>query len=121
MSGLWDLYQQQQINANRRTAGEAKSKAMSVKETIRLLELRIDKMNLVCQGLWSLVQEKTGLTEEVLLQRVQELDLKDGRLDGKMARTVSECTQCGRIIAKRRHRCLYCGSEKLKQSAFDGV
>ena len=72
-------------------------------------------------AMWSLMRDKTDLTEQDLMDRVKMLDLMDGVEDGKATRTVSKCTQCNRPMHARHQKCLYCGCEKLIQSAFDAL
>ena len=88
---------------------------------LRSMAERFDKLVLLNMALWSLLQEKTGLTEEDLMRRAQEIDLQDGVADGKVTRTVKKCGNCGRTISKRHNRCLYCGSEVLIETPFDAV
>ena len=54
-----------------------------------------------------------GCTDAELVRRVNEIDLRDGRLDGKVANeTIApDCTHCGRKIIGNRPVCLYCGAE----------
>jgi hypothetical protein len=64
---------------------------------------------LVSEAVWSLVSEKLGLTQEELLDRVNEIDLSDGRLDGKVRREATKCSKCQRVSAQRFRACVYCG------------
>ena len=85
------------------------------------LEDRLERLSLVCMAMWSLLQDKTGVTEQELLDRVKALDLVDGQPDGKATRTVSQCQACGRVMSPRHIACMYCGAEKLVSSAFDTI
>ena len=78
---------------------------------------------LLCIGMFllALVQEKTGLTEEELMERVKQIDLLDGKEDGRITPQVARCSNCGRVMNPRHTRCLYCGHEKLIITAFDAV
>ena len=91
----------------------------SLRDRNRLLERRLEKLSLVCQALWTLVRDRTGITEGDLLRRVQELDLSDGRLDGRIAEA-AVCAACGRTSSKRHARCLYCEAPRKAGSAFEG-
>ena len=85
------------------------------------LEDRIDRLSLVCMAMWSLMQDKTDLTEADLLERVRMIDMMDGVEDGKATRTISKCQSCGRTMSQRHKKCLYCGAEKLASCAFDKI
>lgn len=102
-------------------ASDAQVSARSNKREVGRLESRVDRLSLVCMAMWSLLQEKTGATEQDLLERVKELDLRDGKPDGKITRTVSNCPECGRVMSPRHDRCIYCGAERLSEGPFDAL
>ena len=108
-------------NVSASESARASSAARSAKRDVTLLEDRIERLSLVCMAMWSLIQDKTKLTEEDLMERVKMIDLMDGVEDGKAARTVQHCHACGRTMSPRHQKCLYCGAEKLAQSAFDRI
>ena len=89
------------------------------KADVRVLEAEIDKLSLICMAMWRLLEERTSLTEKDLLDKVSELDLQDGKADGKLAKPVSRCVACNRVMSRRHTRCLYCGAERLVETAFD--
>jgi ribosomal protein S27AE len=101
-------------DADRRAADDARSR-------VREYESRLDRLTLVCAAMWSLLQEKTGLTEAELLKKVEEIDLSDGVKDGKVRKQAMQCPRCQRTMSSRHARCLYCGAEKLDYVAFDGA
>lgn len=98
-----------------------RNEAAARRRTTADLEDRLDRLSLVCMAMWSLLQDKTGVTEEELLDRVRTLDLIDGVEDKKATRTVARCGRCQRTMSNRHRRCLYCGFEKLAESAFDAM
>ena len=102
-------------------ASRAQSAARSARSEVSHIEDRLDRLSLVCMAMWSLIQDKTNLTEQELLERVKMIDLMDGVADGKATKTVAKCPKCGRAMSPRHNRCLYCGSGKLIESAFDAV
>lgn len=104
-----------------RAAARSASSAREVKDDLRFMEERLDKLALVCMAMWSLLIEKNGMTEEQLMERVREIDLQDGDADGRVGKKVRKCLQCGRTMSPRHSRCLYCGAEEAKLSAFDDV
>jgi hypothetical protein len=72
-------------------------------------EDRVDRALLACEAMWSLLREKLGLTDIDLVERFNQLDLTDGKLDGKMRKTAVSCPKCGKAISRRMARCMYCG------------
>jgi hypothetical protein len=72
---LWDLYQQGQISeTSRRVASVRQELSASERE----LQRRIDKLTLINMAIFSLLEEKLGLTQEQLADRVRDIDLSDG-------------------------------------------
>ena len=58
-------------------------------------------------------KEKAGLTDADLEAKVQEIDMRDGRLDGQdLTQTVPlTCRQCGRTILSGQSQCSWCGAQ----------
>ncbi len=118
---LWDLHQQFKINelGRRTAAGEGGERETSLRT--RQLEARLDALTLMSMAMWSLLEEKLGVTEAELAKRVEEIDLRDGKLDGRVSPTLAECPSCGRRMSARHRHCLYCGAEGLKQGPMSGL
>ena len=115
---LWEMYQQRGIRAAKSSASRAESKAQNVGRTISLLEGKVDALALTCQAMWELLRDRSKLTEDDLIAKVNDIDLRDGREDGKMGSRGAPCSNCGRILSKRHERCMYCGEDVEKEHAF---
>lgn len=90
-------------------------------EEIHQLNERLDKLTLINMAMWTLIQEVTKLTDVDLLERIKQIDLMDGKEDGKITRQVAKCSSCHRVMNQRHEHCLYCGHERLIISAFDKI
>ena len=90
-------------------AAEAKGSARRASTEARLLEDRLERTLLACEAMWTLMRDKLGITEAELVQRMNDIDLSDGQLDGKVRKTAVACPSCGRTIARRFPKCMYCG------------
>lgn len=91
------------------SAGDISSAGPSeVRVYIERLDHKINGLALACQALWEILKENTELSEAVLADRMQQIDLRDGVADGKITHTVIECPKCGRKTTRRRTRCMYC-------------
>jgi hypothetical protein len=121
MSIFVDLYQSAQIGSAVATAERGEAKAENVQQAMRRLEDRVNQLTLINMALWSLLQETTGLTEEQLVARVHELDLRDGVINGRVRSKITQCPQCQQTLSQKHLRCLYCGFEPESQGAFDKV
>lgn len=109
------------VESARNAARRSEEKAEDAVDLARRLDDRIDRLALINMALWSLLQERTGLTEEDLANRVQELDLADGQVDGKVGGQVVQCPQCGRTLSQKHQKCLYCGFEPDEREVFRSV
>jgi len=126
MNVFWGLGGGYQANvqremATRLDAREATSKAREAQTVAADLERRLDKLILISMAVWSLLSEKMQLSEEDLMERVKTIDLMDGEADGKLKREVAKCASCGRVMAPRHPKCIYCGADRLHLTAFDEV
>ena len=108
---LWELYQYKKINEASARAGAASTKAGDLKSDLKLLERRTDRLTLTTMAIWTILSEKLGVTEEELVAKISEIDLSDGKLDGKIHVPVRSCPSCGRTLSKRHNKCMYCGAE----------
>jgi hypothetical protein len=102
-------------------AARANMQGRKSNASVQQLEARVDKLVLVCRSMWELVRDNTSLTEDDLMNKVLELDLRDGVADGKMQQGVQKCAHCGRALSPRHARCLYCGREDATNEAFDAA
>ena len=60
--------------------------------------------------MWELVRERDGLTDQMLLDRMREIDLRDGHADGKITSVPVTCPSCARLTGARTGRCVFCGA-----------
>ena len=73
-----------------------------------VLHDKVERMALVNAAMWSLISEKLGITPEELIAKIREVDLIDGRPDGKISSTAKTCPKCSRIMNSTTGNCLYC-------------
>jgi hypothetical protein len=107
---LWDLYQQHQIGKAKQSATQAANSAGRTQKEVEELEKVVESLMLTCQAMWELLREQGKLTDEMLLKRMQEVDLRDGQRDGKMGSQATTCPSCSRPNNARREACIYCGA-----------
>ncbi|MEI7957777.1 MAG: hypothetical protein WCI40_01610 [Verrucomicrobiota bacterium] len=82
------------------------------------LQKQVERLLIITEALWTILKEKNGLDDQELLRQMVQIDLRDGRLDGRVAATPPEpCPKCQRIVAKGSVRCMYCG-EPLMTNPF---
>jgi hypothetical protein len=116
---LWDLHQEGRIVAAQDTGSDASRKTADLRDRMQFLEDRIDRLLLTNIAMWSLLRDSMGLTDQDLVNKIQQIDLQDGLADGKVSRSPATCPQCKRTFAPRHRRCLYCGHERAGQTPAD--
>jgi hypothetical protein len=118
---VWDLRQQARI-ADAENATNANTRALnSAVENTRRMREGIERLTLITQAMWELLHERTGLTEEDLFAKVEEVDLRDGVADGRVLLQRQNCPSCNRINSGKRASCIYCGTEISSPSVFNSV
>ncbi|MCC6970853.1 MAG: hypothetical protein IT434_11610 [Phycisphaerales bacterium] len=111
MYGLfWELSQQRRIWEAEMAAGDAKADARYANSRAIELERAVETLVMINMAMAKLLHERGVFSEQELETKVREIDLSDGKLDGKVRLDPKPCPQCKRIVAARRARCLYCGA-----------
>ena len=101
----------------RSRADDAAGQARSARLTTAEVEARLERTLLACEALWSLMRERFSLTDVDLVQRINDIDLMDGQLDGRAAKGAVSCPKCKRTIGRRFPKCMYCG-QAIVHDAF---
>jgi len=117
MSLFWDLYQDRRISEAEADASRAKFTAKQTQLDVGALRRRAETALLACEAMWTLLRDKLGVSEDELLERVKELDMTDGKLDGRVRKPPVECPACHRTTPQRLAHCMYCG-EAIQRDPF---
>jgi hypothetical protein len=96
---------------------EAAREARTAQADAREIEQRLDRTLLACEAMWSIMRDKLGVTDIELVERINEIDLSDGNLDGKAKKSAVACPKCNRAISPRFPKCMYCG-QPIVQDPF---
>lgn len=79
------------------------------------VEIRQARQALLLEALCELLEAAGLVTPAQLTARLEQIDLRDGRADGRHGHSAStRCGECGRVSSGVRNRCLYCGSGDLQ-------
>ena len=113
---LWDLIQQAQIGQIKWKAQEAKTTAKDAQHETRILQNRtqsleenLERLSLASMAIAEILCTRFGVTREEFESKVQEIDLRDGKLDGRLRLAAIDCLHCHHKNSAHRCRCLYCG------------
>ena len=91
-------------------ATNARAEAREAKTETELMRHDVDRLLMITEALWTFLKKEHGYSDEDLANAVKEIDLRDGRLDGRAEQPqASPCPNCGRINSARRSLCIYCG------------
>jgi hypothetical protein len=88
-------------------ASEARSFALAARADI-------ERVLMITEALWQILKEKHGYTDAELFRRITEIDLRDGRADGRVAPSPPRrCPHCDRVMVKHRPVCIFCGMPSM--------
>jgi hypothetical protein len=107
---LIDLHQYQRIGEAESKAARAGESSDRVRRDMEDLRRRADALTLVCHALWEILQGHAGLADEEILHKIEEIDLRDGRADGRITPELVACPKCARRTKSTRPVCIYCGT-----------
>ncbi len=88
------------------------AKNTSLESKVEYLEDNIDRLTLITQALWELLQKKVGIEESELTSLIEEIDLRDGSLDGKITKKPQKCSRCNHSVSITTNVCFYCGHKE---------
>jgi hypothetical protein len=104
---------------NRPPPAPPEFKTRPTHEAVEHLERRVERLSLLCQSMWELLRERAEFTDNQLFTKVLEVDLRDGRTDGRMNSQITDCPACGRKTNSKRSTCVICGAELKKPHPFE--
>ena len=99
-------------------AEAAADKAQELSQEIVSLRQRLDRLEMVVEALWTVVKSKTNASEAEALRLIEEIDLRDGHLNGRTVRAPESCARCSRVVSATTGICPYCGSQNIRATVF---
>lgn len=91
-------------------AQDAKATAQAARTAVETLRFDVERLLMITQAFWIILKDRHGYSDEDLERMVMDIDLQDGKLDGKVASDApAVCPHCGKVLSKQRPLCLYCG------------
>lgn len=113
---FWELFQDSKISKASAQADDAVARSHDSAAHIAALSRKVERLALVCQGMWSLVREHTSLSEADLAERVTQL--QGGSLrTGTLAPETRRCPHCATVLQSTAWQCYRCGREVPKTPA----
>ncbi len=116
---FWEIPAYAAAASAERRASSSEHQAQRAQRDVRQLEARVEKLTMVAAAIWTLLKrEHPHLSDDHLARMVQEIDLSDGTLDGRVRRDAQMCPACNRPVAPRHSECIYCGHEVQRKGPF---
>jgi hypothetical protein len=106
----WNLLQHLHANEVTRRVNRSEIEARSAEGDRLALERRLAKLELVCQGLYELLQSRVDLTDEDLRRKVREIDERDGAADQQVRPAPVRCPKCHTTATAGALYCSQCGA-----------
>ena len=104
----------------RHLSNEVVNRVYSTNRELDGIDQRVDRLALLCEAMWELLQEETDISKEDLQKKVLELDEEDGRRNFRRQRVAQDC-ECGAKIPPTRLSCQFCGAPPAGRSPFDAI
>lgn len=121
---IWEQYQQEKKpSADKRAADKgaeiAEWEAEKYSSSTDGVQASVNRLSLACQAMWELLRENSDLTESDLENKINDVDLRDGKADGKICIRVVTCSSCGKNTNSKRNTCIMCGAPIRKAHQFE--
>ena len=79
------------------------------------VDSRLQQVTMRLEAVWELLVARGAVGEAELLEKLREIDLRDGIEDGRnVAPQVQVCGKCGRTRVGQHRFCAHCGSDALQ-------
>ena len=116
---IWEHYQQENKPSVDQAAEIAEWEAEKYSSSADGVQVSVNRLSLACQAMWELLRESSDLSEEDLENKINEVDLRDGKADGKICIRVVTCSSCGKNTNTKRNTCIMCGAPVRKPHQFE--
>lgn len=100
MGWIRDTFQEYHIGRAKTVASRTALKSQANATSIDSVEKKLDNLVLITQAIWELLEE-SGVSEHQLEKKMQEIDARDGVMEGKLEIALEACPEC--VKKNRRH------------------
>jgi hypothetical protein len=106
---LWDLNQEKKILKAKDSSITTSQKTNHVATDVHFLRAMVERQAITNAALIELLTQHLGISENDIINKIEEIDLRDGVKDGKITSSPKSCKSCQRVLPAQRNVCLYCG------------
>lgn len=104
-------WQDMQLREQRRDISRVERTNADVRRDNERMVADFERLHLATAAMWELIGERLGLDDSDLIEKMREIDLRDGVEDGRVRPQPRACPSCDRPNHGRRPACIYCGHE----------
>lgn len=116
---MWDIFQEIRINDLRARQGDAESSLRSTSGDLNELNRHVRKLALVSQALYEILKERTGITDEELRRKIDQIDMRDGAMNGRADMAPLKCPKCAVSVTPGALNCQVCGTKVAPKYPFE--
>lgn len=92
-----------------RLASRAEKETTRFEHRLTQLEKQNERLSLAIMALAEIVATQPNVTNDMIEAKMREIELRDGKLDGRLQRPAKQCGACHRTSNAQWTTCLYCG------------
>lgn len=125
MDWFWDLFNSGMVhralndaNLVEGVARSAVNEGQRAEKRIHHLEEQTERLSLAVMALAEILRDELHVSEATIEAKLQAIDARDGKLDGKLSRPAKCCGSCQRVNNSNRVSCLYCGTQLPPESSL---
>ena len=106
---LWNADQEKKIAKVANSVSDRMERVEHYALEVNFLKESLERVAITNAALIELLNERIGVSEQDILGKIEEIDLRDGVKDGKITSRPRNCAKCSRVLPAKRRVCLYCG------------
>jgi hypothetical protein len=91
---------------------------LEVSHEVAVLRQRLDRLEMITEALWSVLKSRTDASEADALRLIEEIDMRDGKLNGRTVSVPQNCAKCSRVASSTTGICPYCGAQNFRTTVF---
>lgn len=118
MQFLTNMFQDLRIARSEVEGSQTTIRSYQNEGHVDTLSEKIDQLYIMNLAALELLND-VGVSQKQIMDKIEEIDLRDGKADGKAAQP-TECSDCGHRVSKRRTNCFYCGA-KINNLGFKAL
>ena len=92
----------------------------SLDRDLHQLQKELGRTRLALEALCEIVASRLGIEHNEIIDKMLEIDLRDGKQDGRLTPVPIPCSGCGRMIAAKSQSCMYCGVPRPDETGITG-